>query len=124
MHEIGIAESVRGIVEQAARENGLATVREIVLEVGRLSGVDAEALRFAFEVIAAGTVLEGAAITVEAPDVLLLCSRCGREYPTDLEDTACPGCGSADFSVVRGRELLVRSVAGEASPGPSDPATD
>jgi hydrogenase nickel incorporation protein HypA/HybF len=123
VHEIGIAENVLGIVERAAGENGFAAVREVVLEVGRLSGVDAEALRFAFEVIAEGTVLQGATITLETPGVLLACRACGREYETDLVDTACPRCGASDFSVARGRDLLVRSVAGEAAPERTSPGT-
>ena len=67
-----------------------------------------------------GVEAEMQRLLAEAPFVLEEgLSLLRREYPTDLEDTACPGCGSADFSVVRGRELLVRSVAGEASSGPA-----
>lgn len=68
MHELGIAASVLEIVEAAAREHGLVSVRGVLLEVGRLAGVDPEALRFALEAVAPGTVLEGAELAIEAAE--------------------------------------------------------
>ena len=50
MHEMALAESVIQIVEETARRNAAAEVRAVWLEIGRLSHVEPEALRFAFEV--------------------------------------------------------------------------
>lgn len=112
MHELGIAESVISIVEQTAREHGLAAVREVVLEIGGLSGIDAESLEFALSVLTPGTLLDGAKIELLVPAILLRCRICGREYEARAEQTGCPGCGALSFEVIRGREMLVRSVAG------------
>ena len=94
-------------------EHGLTVVRTVVLEIGRLSGVDAEALRFAFEVVAPDTVLSAAEVEIVVPPILLSCRSCAAEYPAELEDTRCRSCGSQDFDVLQGREMLVKSVAGE-----------
>jgi hydrogenase nickel incorporation protein HypA/HybF len=47
MHEMALAESVIQIVEETARRNAAAGVRAVWLEIGRLSHVEPEALRFA-----------------------------------------------------------------------------
>jgi hydrogenase nickel incorporation protein HypA/HybF len=57
MHELSIAD---GIVEHCAdRANG-ARVLRVRLEIGVLSCVTADALRFCFDVCAKDTMLEGA----------------------------------------------------------------
>ena len=113
MHEVGIAESVIDIVERTAREHGLAAVCRVVLEIGGLSGVDAQSLEFALSVLTPGTLLDGAEIELLEPANLLRCRLCGSDYEARAEQTDCPGCGAADFEVIRGREMLVMSVAGE-----------
>jgi hydrogenase nickel incorporation protein HypA/HybF len=65
VHELSIAQSVVEIVERTARENGMDAVSGVALEVGRLSGVDADSLRFAMEAAAPGTMLEGAEVEIE-----------------------------------------------------------
>lgn len=103
-----------GIVEQAARDNHLARVCRLVLEIGQWSGVELAALEFALCALTRGTVLEGAALEYHTPPLLLYCQACENEYLGDQEDLSCPACQGTDFQVLRGRELIVKSVAGEA----------
>ena len=65
MHEMSLAEGIRGIVEDAAIAQGFTKVNAVVLEVGALSSVEIEALRFCFEVVMKGTVAEGARMEVD-----------------------------------------------------------
>jgi hydrogenase nickel incorporation protein HypA/HybF len=113
VHEVGIAHNVLRIVELAARENGLRAVTEVVLSIGPLSGVEREALEFAFGVISPETVLQGAEIKIVVPPLLLQCRKCGNEYAAEIEDTSCPFCGAEDFEIREGRDMLVTSVSGE-----------
>ena len=61
MHELAIAESV--VSKVLERAGGRVTV--VRLRVGCLSGVVPDALMFCFELAAAGTTLEGAALEIE-----------------------------------------------------------
>jgi hydrogenase nickel incorporation protein HypA/HybF len=106
MHELSITES---IVEAITERVGASTVGVVRLEIGGLSGVVADAVRFCFEVCAQGTPLEGARLEIaEVP---------GRTYCRDCLITAestdgillCP-CGSANVEVVDGRQLKIRNV--------------
>ena len=106
MHELAIAESVVDAVLDRTGEQRVTVVR---LRVGRLSGVVRDALEFSFELAAASTPLEGAALEIEEPGGRLRCRSCGTDTPRDDLILLCE-CGSADVEVLAGRELELRSV--------------
>ncbi len=100
------------IAGRAARENGLRRITRVVLEIGQFSGVEPELLRFAFEVIKKGTILEQAEIEMQSPPLLLYCRECENEYLGELDDLRCPVCLKEQFRVLQGREMVVRSIEG------------
>lgn len=61
MHELALT---RAIVEICAERAGAAKVVRVRVEVGSLACVMPQALRFCFEVVASGTVVEGAALEI------------------------------------------------------------
>ena len=61
MHELSITRSVVAIVSEHAAGQRVMRVR---LEIGRLSSVMPEAIRFCFDVCARGTALEGAELEI------------------------------------------------------------
>jgi hydrogenase nickel incorporation protein HypA/HybF len=61
MHELGISRNIVAIVSEAAKGRA---VRRVTLEIGRHSGVMPHAVRFSFDVVAHGTVLEGAELEI------------------------------------------------------------
>jgi hydrogenase nickel incorporation protein HypA/HybF len=61
VHEIGILQDIMEIVE--ARTGG-APVKRLVLEVGKLTCVLPDALRFCFDIATEGTLMEGAELMI------------------------------------------------------------
>jgi len=113
MHELGITQSV---VDAVTERTGSAPVASVRLRVGRLAGVVPDAMRFCFDLVTAGTPLEGATLEIDQPEGRARCRSCGAEFvPADL--ILLCDCGSADVEVLAGRELAVASVvlAGAAS---------
>jgi hydrogenase nickel incorporation protein HypA/HybF len=112
VHELSIAESiVSGVCERI----GEARATRVIVEIGKLSGVAADSVRFFFEVCAKDTALDGAALEIVETSGLARCSRCGNEMAvTDLA-LACP-CGSFDVELIRGGELVVKAVELAAPP--------
>ncbi len=106
MHELAIAESVLSTITARV---GDRTVHEVRLEVGRLSGVSADSLRFCFSLAASGTVVSGAALQIDEPRGRGLCSSCGADFEL-LEPFPLCACGSADVRVLSGDELRILSV--------------
>jgi hydrogenase nickel incorporation protein HypA/HybF len=107
MHELSIAEGVVGVVERHARGRRVELVE---LRVGHLRQVVPSALEFAFELVAQGTVAEGAELVLDEVPAAGMCRTCGAA--TELPDfpLACTGCGGFDVEVTQGEELLVDSL--------------
>ena len=59
MHELGLTRSVVSIVAEHAKAR---PVRRVRLAVGPLACVEREALSFCFDIVAQGTVLQGAVL--------------------------------------------------------------
>lgn len=79
------------------------------MEIGKLSGVVADSVRFCFELVSDGTTLEGARLDIDEFAGVGSCTTCGATFPLDYLILLCP-CGSADVRVVRGGELRIKSV--------------
>jgi hydrogenase nickel incorporation protein HypA/HybF len=106
VHELAIAESVVDTVTQ--RLPG-ATVTCVHLEIGALSGVVPDSIRFCFDLATEGTPLAGAALEITEPPARCRCRACGAEFQPDTPIVLCP-CGSADVAVLAGEELKILSV--------------
>ena len=107
MHELAIAESVLAIVERHAAGR---RVVEVQVRVGHLRQVVPSALEFAFELVAQGTVLEGAELRMEEVGAAGICRTCGAETPLPEFPLCCRNCGGFDVEVTQGEELLVDSL--------------
>ena len=106
MHELSITQSV---VDAVTRRMGDARVQRVRLEVGKLSGLVPDAVRFCFEMVAAGTTCEGALVEIDEPCGHARCRTCGAVFDTADVLVLC-ACGSADVAVEGGRELRIREV--------------
>lgn len=113
MHELSIALSMIEQVEQqpAAQSGG---IRSIQVRIGALSGVDVEALRFAWEIARAGTPLAEAELEIEQVPLRVRCPQCGRTRTTEIQAIACPDCADAEQEILAGRELELTSLEVDA----------
>lgn len=103
MHELAIGQSiVSAVSERLPGER----VRRLVLEVGQLSGVVPEALRFCFDLCTEGTPVEGAVLEIREIAGLGRCDACGSEVSLEAPFGVCP-CGSPALEILRGRELRI-----------------
>lgn len=116
MHELSIADAVVTIARDHARGRRVASVE---VKIGRLRQVVPDALEFAFQLVTAGTNLEGARLEVEHVPARVRCPRCSVETPVLGFPLACARCGSVDVTVVAGEELLVESLELDDEPVPA-----
>ena len=110
MHEMSLCESIVGMLQDEARVRGFAHVREVRLEIGELASVEVEALRFGFDIVARGSVADGARLRIERVPGLAWCMPCGERVPLARRGDACPVCGSYQLQVLAGDEMRVREL--------------
>ena len=106
MHELSITQSVVDAVRERAAGRPVRSVR---VQIGRLTAVVPEALRFCFELVAEGTVAQGARLDIDRPAGRAACRTCGADFTLTDPILLCP-CGSADVTVTAGRELQILSM--------------
>jgi hydrogenase nickel incorporation protein HypA/HybF len=107
MHELSIAEAVVAIVRRHA---GGRPVAKVELRVGHLRQVVPSALGFAFELVTAGTEVEGAELEIEEVPASGICRDCGGESELPSFPLQCAGCGGFDIELTGGEELLVEAL--------------
>lgn len=110
MHEMALAQSVVTAIEEQAWLQSFSRVTRVTLEVGALSCVDAHALEFGFDVVARGTLVEGAALSIHTPEGRAHCFSCERNVPVASKAAACPYCGSHQLIYAQGEELKIKSL--------------
>ncbi len=107
MHEMSLCESVLGILEDHARSRGFERIRTVRLEIGVLSGVDLEAMRFSFDAVTRGTLADHASLEIiEVPGVAW-CMQCCKTVPVHQRFDACPDCGGYQLQVSGGEEMRI-----------------
>ena len=111
MHELSIVEALIDQVEKEVKCAGqTGRVSHLDLVVGRLSGVSCDSIRFACELLAPDTILEGAEIRITEPKASCRCQQCN--CSTEIEELLieCPKCKSREITIEGGRELLLQSI--------------
>ena len=107
MHELSIAAS---IVEIACRHAEGQRVTRVRVQVGHLRQVVPAALTFSFELVAQGTVAEGAPLEIEAIPAAGICRACGIQSELRTFPLHCLSCGGFDLEIVAGEELIVDTL--------------
>lgn len=110
MHEVSLMQSALALAEEAAREQGATRIHVFRMRIGALSGVVPEALEFAFEVVCAGTLAEGARLEIETVPVRCWCPQCRAEFASDDLLGECPRCHTISAELRTGREIELGSL--------------
>lgn len=110
MHELSLMEAVRELALEQARAHGAERITAISLRIGSLAGVEPEALRFAHELVMAGTAAEGAALRIQTVPARFACKPCQQPFQAEQGDGLCPRCGALSRQLLQGRELELASL--------------
>ncbi|MDH4216696.1 MAG: hydrogenase maturation nickel metallochaperone HypA [Gallionella sp.] len=110
MHEMSLAESVRQIIEDAARKQNFARVKTVWLEIGQLACVEKESMRFCFDAAMRGSIAEQALLEIVETAGRGQCVKCQLEVPVAALYEPCPSCGSYEVRVTGGNEMRVKEL--------------
>jgi hydrogenase nickel incorporation protein HypA/HybF len=110
MHELGITQNIVAIATDHAQG---AQIRRITLEIGQLTAIMADSIRFCFDVCAQGTPLEGATLEIIECPGLGQCRDCGNQLELDQPYGVCD-CGSIQIDIIQGEELTIKELETEA----------
>ena len=118
MHELSVCLALIEQVERIAAERDANRVTRICLDLGPLSGVEAELLSRAYPLASAGSVADGAELVVNQAEIVIRCNECNAQTTVSPNRLLCGQCDSFRTQVVAGDELLLRSVELELTDSP------
>lgn len=110
MHELSIVMSIIDIAEQQARTANATVIEEIELDIGTMSGVEMQALTFAWNQAVKQTMLKDAVKKINSIIARAACSDCSTSFVIEKYDDACPVCGGHLLHFLQGKELRVKSL--------------
>lgn len=121
MHEVGYVESLLPVLERRAAGR---TVTRLGVRAGVLHRLVPASFQQAFDLVAAGTVAEGASVELEQVPVRLRCLGCGAEGDHHDPPPLCPACGAGSVVHAGGDDFILHWVAYAADDGEPVPGED
>lgn len=119
MHETAIAQAMVETVLREAAQAGAVRVEAVEVEIGDLTFLGTDQLRFWVESQVQGTVAAQATWTFHRIPGALRCPTCGHQGPIETQETedhftlpvyACPRCGAADVEITQGRDAWIKAI--------------
>ena len=107
---MALMRSVIDIALEETKKAGATKLRRIALDIGALSAVEPEAMRFCFEAVAAGTAAEGAELVIHDVEGAGWCPDCACAVALAERYGSCPECGGLQVRMTRGGEMKVREL--------------
>lgn len=106
MHELAVTQQVLDIALRHAEAAHATRITHIHLVVGQLSSIVDDSVQFYWDLIAEGTIAQGAKLTFARIPATLRCTACQARFTfAGAGDFICPNCGSPDVYVEGGDEL-------------------
>ncbi len=117
MHEFSVVSQIVPVILEKAQEAGALKVLRVDMEIGELTFLVEEQLKYAFEMLFTGTPAEGAEIRFTTIRAAVECSKCGYRGGVEAVDTGimrvpvlmCPTCREP-AEPVSGKEFNVRDI--------------
>jgi hydrogenase nickel incorporation protein HypA/HybF len=110
MHELGLVINIIKQIENYMKENDLKKVEKIVLQVGKLSEVYPKYLMDVYPIAKEDTLLKNTELVIEETAGIGKCNDCDFVYNLVENDNICPVCSSKRFSIISGREFLIKEI--------------
>jgi len=110
MHEMSLAQGVLQIIEDHALKERFTRVTSVWLEIGALSGVEPEAMRFCFDAVTRGSVAQGARLEIIDIPGSGWCMQCGDTVALQERYGACPRCHGYQVQPNGGTQMRVKEL--------------
>lgn len=110
MHEMSLAEGMIQLIEDQAQQQSFARVTLVHLDIGKLSNVEVDAMKFCFDAVCQGTIAQGAKLVVSESPGIGWCMDCEKTISYQGLYEPCPDCGGFKVQVTGGNEMLIKEL--------------
>jgi hydrogenase nickel incorporation protein HypA/HybF len=110
MHELGITQGFLSLALEQANKAQAQRITKMEVAIGQDSGASEESIKFYFDLLAPGTMAEGATLSFERVATQFRCPHCQRLLSPAEASGGCPSCGERRLEQATGRELYLKSI--------------
>ena len=111
MHELGYVLKLTNMAIEIANENKAKSVKCVVVEVGKMSGVLSVYMQKYYKDAIKNTILEKSQLVCEEVPVKAHCDECGKDYyPTKDNRYLCTFCNGRKAHIIQGKDVLIKDV--------------
>ena len=107
---MSLCESVLEVLEQQAKTQNYQRVTKVYLEIGALSSVDSEAMRFCFDVVMKDSLAADAQLDIIEVPGKAWCFDCSNQVEISLRYDECPVCGGVRLQVNDGEQMRIKAL--------------
>ena len=109
MHETAVAESIlQTILEYAVSMKAKPLLA--VISCGQFNAINDEAMRFAFDAVAAGTAAEGMKLQIRHIALQATCKKCNASFEFDIYNPVCKFCQNSEYEFQPDAPLLLENI--------------
>jgi len=120
MHEVSVVTTLVDAIIKELQKYNVTKVNSVTVVIGDLTNLGQEQMKFAYEIVTRGTILDGSELVIEPEAIELECKTCNFKGPakilTDpdfdshsIPVLACPECGG-DVIVTKGQSCVVKCM--------------
>ena len=110
MHEMSLCEGILQVLQESAVSEGFSTVKTVWLEIGELSGVELDAMRFSFDAVMRDSLAHGAGLEIIEVPGEAWCLQCAKTVQVRQRFDQCPDCESYQLQVVAGDQMRIKEL--------------
>ena len=119
MHEFSVTNQIVQNVLAEAEKRKAKKVTQVHMTIGKLTFLGLEQVRFAYEALTKGTIMEGSKLVITEQEGMIKCATCGYQggfkyaddplYHVPMPTLKCPKCGST-VSIAQGKECTITNI--------------
>jgi len=110
MHELAVTQALLDLALKHAHQADAKVITDIHIVMGELSTSVDDSVQFYWEMIAKGTLAEGAQLHFRRMPAEFQCMDCSRTYQTTDAELVCPQCESTNVRIIAGEEFYLDSI--------------
>ncbi len=110
MHELSVTENLLEIALRHASKADAEKITDIHIVIGDLSSIIDDSVSFYWDIVAKGTIAEGAQLHFLRLRPLFLCQECNNQFQPDADAFTCPACHSQRIRIIQGNEFFLESI--------------
>ena len=115
MHELAVTENILEIALRHASTADARKITDIHVVIGDLSSIIDDSVSFYWDIVAKGTIAEGAQIHFKRLRPLFHCQECDHQFYPETDVYTCPACHGQRIRIIQGNEFFLESIQIESA---------